>query len=79
MKCELWSKASAGAGAQAAAEEILGEPTPRNYGTRFYRRCPEFIFNETQRYSFIECLSFFIQLLPALLQPAYDEYPVIDD
>jgi hypothetical protein len=45
----------------------------------FYRRGPESIFNETQRYSFIECLSFFIQLLPALLHSAYDEYPVIDD
>jgi hypothetical protein len=44
-----------------------------------YRRGPESIFNGTQRYSFIECLSFFIQLLPALLHSADDEYPVIDD
>jgi hypothetical protein len=66
---------------QAAAEENPrgGHRTKLGHSIFFYRRGPESIFNETQRYSFIEWLSFFIQLLPALLHSAYDEYPVIDD
>ena len=73
-------KRVARAGAQAATEETLGDyPTKLGHSIFFYRRGPEFIFNETQRYSFIERLSFLIQLLPALLHSAYDEYPVIDD
>ena len=38
-----------------------------------YRRGPDSIFRETQRYSFNLLLAFFIQLLPALLHSAYDE------
>jgi len=44
-----------------------------------YRRGPDSIFRETQRYSFNPLLAFFIQLLPALLHSAYDEYPVVED
>jgi hypothetical protein len=44
-----------------------------------YRRRPDSIFRETQRYSFNLLLAFFIQLLPALLHSAYDEYPVVED
>jgi hypothetical protein len=44
-----------------------------------YRRRPDSIFRETQRYSLNPPLAFFIQLLPALLHSAYDEYPVIED
>ena len=75
-----------GARPYASSKQAAAEENPRGtYRTKlghsifFYRRGPESIFNETQRYSFIECLSFFIQLLPALLHSAYDEYPVIDD
>jgi hypothetical protein len=42
-----------------------------------YRRGPDSIFRETQRYSFRPLLAFFIQL--SLLHSAYDEYPVIED
>jgi len=75
-----------GARPYASSKQAAAEENPRGtYRTKlghsifFYRRGPESIFNGTQRYSFIECLSFFIQLLPALLHSAYDEYPVIDD
>jgi hypothetical protein len=44
-----------------------------------YRRRPDSIFRETQRYSFKLLLALFIQLLPALLHSAYDEYPVVED
>jgi hypothetical protein len=44
-----------------------------------YRRRPDSIFRETQRYSFKLLLALFIQLLPALLHSAYDEYSVIED
>jgi len=44
-----------------------------------YRRGADSIFRDTQRYSLNVFLLFFIQLLPALLHSAYDEYPVIED
>jgi hypothetical protein len=44
-----------------------------------YRRGPDSIFRETQRYSFKLLLVLFIQLLPALLRSAYDEYSVVED